>query len=37
VSTLASAALFSLVPGRQFLLGAGLVIASTVLYSLDKD
>ncbi|GAA5853291.1 hypothetical protein JCM9279_003347 [Rhodotorula babjevae] len=37
LSTLASAALFSLVPGPQFLLGAGLVIASTVLYSLDKD
>ncbi|GAA6056080.1 hypothetical protein JCM3770_001958 [Rhodotorula araucariae] len=37
LSTLASAVLFSLVPGRLFLLGAGLVTSSTVLYSLDKD
>ncbi|BGP40993.1 hypothetical protein JCM10450v2_005002 [Rhodotorula kratochvilovae] len=37
LSTLASAVLFSLVPGRLFLLGAGLVTTSTVLYSLDKD
>ncbi|BGP17135.1 hypothetical protein JCM10213_005243 [Rhodosporidiobolus nylandii] len=36
VSTLASAVLFQVIPGRLFLLGASLVISSTVLYSLDK-
>ncbi|GAA5918044.1 hypothetical protein JCM6882_008152 [Rhodosporidiobolus microsporus] len=37
LSTLSSAVLFHIVPGNLFILGAGLVIGSTVLYSLDRD
>ncbi|GAA6042320.1 hypothetical protein JCM8097_003843 [Rhodosporidiobolus ruineniae] len=37
VSTLASALLFQAIPGRLFVLGASLVISSTVLYSFDKS
>ncbi|GJN91315.1 hypothetical protein Rhopal_004335-T1 [Rhodotorula paludigena] len=36
LSTLASALLFGLFPGPLFLLGASLVVLSTVLYSLDR-
>ncbi|GAA5874020.1 hypothetical protein JCM3774_001585 [Rhodotorula dairenensis] len=37
LSTLASALLFGVVPGSLFMIGGSLVIASTVLYSLDRS
>ncbi|GAA5992276.1 hypothetical protein JCM10908_000402 [Rhodotorula pacifica] len=37
LSTLASAILFGVVPGSLFMVGGSLVIASTVLYSLDRS
>ncbi|POY70653.1 hypothetical protein BMF94_6359 [Rhodotorula taiwanensis] len=37
VSTLASAALYGIIPGTMFMVGSGLVISSTVLYSFDRS
>jgi UDP-sugar transporter A1/2/3 len=37
VSTLASALLFGVVPGSLFMIGGGLVISSTVLYSFNQS
>lgn len=36
VSTMASVVFFGLVPGLSFLVGAGLVMGSTILYATDK-
>ncbi|KAK4054147.1 hypothetical protein OIV83_001172 [Microbotryomycetes sp. JL201] len=37
LSTLSSVVLFGLVPGTSFLLGASLVILSTIIYAVDKS
>lgn len=37
VSTLASVIFFGLIPGPLFILGAGLVISSTIIYAVDKE
>jgi len=36
VSTMASVVFFGLVPGLTFVVGAGLVMGSTILYATDK-